>query len=154
MAEKLAPLTTREEELVQEALQNVGDEEEQLAVYIIDEERRFKKYVIRRSLRTLRDGEWINDEIVEYYLFLLRERDKRLAEQYEGWKRSFFFNGLFYSYLTNVGHPTMDGQYTYKNVRTWTKYRLSIGAWNAILHSIWHFEWSNTHATVRVTPRR
>ncbi|KAI3728164.1 hypothetical protein L6452_16795 [Arctium lappa] len=63
-------------------------------------------------LRCLRLGEWLNDEVVNVYLELLKEREKREPQKF---LKCHFFNTFFYKKLTSgrIG-------YDYKSVRRWT----------------------------------
>lgn len=65
-----------------------------------------------RKLSCLKPGVWLNDEVVNFYMCMLQERDAELC-QAEGPARkpSHFFNSFFISKL-NEGN-----QYNYKNVK-------------------------------------
>jgi len=78
----------------------------------------------RRSMHILRIGEWLNDEIINFYFSLLQERDKQKCEECGGSKRrSHFFKTFFMTKLLNEGHldPAKDGKYDYRNVKPWSK---------------------------------
>lgn len=70
--------------------------------------------VQRVSMRRLRPGKWINDEIVHAYLALLVDRDAILLEQNPRRKRCHFFKSYFISNLL-----TSSGSYNYKHVKRW-----------------------------------
>ena len=71
--------------------------------------------VQRKSMRTLQDGKWLNDEIISLYLKLLAKRDKGLTDGNPVRKRSHFFSSLFLSNLF------ANGCYNYNEVKKWSK---------------------------------
>lgn len=66
-------------------------------------------------LQCLRPGAWLNDEVINVYLELLKEREKREPEKY---LKCHFFNTFFYKKLISG----RDG-YDFKSVRRWTTQR-------------------------------
>ena len=105
----LRPLTSTEQELVDEALHGPGDETEILA-------RKESETVQRGSLRCLRPGKWLNDEVIHYFLMTLADRDEELNPD----RRSHFFKSFFVTKLLNEG-SAKEGTYEYKNVKRWSK---------------------------------
>ncbi|KMZ63500.1 Sentrin-specific protease 2 [Zostera marina] len=71
--------------------------------------------ISREMMLCLRPGRWLNDEVVNLYLELLKEREKREPNKF---LKCHFFNSFFYKRLTN-GHD----QYDFKAVRRWTTQR-------------------------------
>jgi sentrin-specific protease 1 len=69
---------------------------------------KFNITVGNHDIRTLRDRQWLNDEIVNFYVNLLMER----SEKEEGWPKIHCFNTFFYPTLRDSG---------YQKVRRWTK---------------------------------
>ena len=65
--------------------------------------------VQRRSLGTLLPGEWLNDEVIHFYLLLLARSGQH------------FFKSFFMTKLLNVGNAQCDGKYEYRNVKRWSK---------------------------------
>lgn len=64
----------------------------------------------------LRPSTWLNDEIVNFYMCMLQERDQRLCEASNGQRTpSHYFNSFFVSKLLE------NSQYTYSNVKRWSK---------------------------------
>lgn len=63
-------------------------------------------------LQCLRPGAWLNDEVINLYLELLKERENREPKKF---LRCHFFNTFFYKKLIGGGNG-----YTYKSVRRWT----------------------------------
>lgn len=59
---------------------------------------------------------WLNDEIVNFYMCMLQERDTKLCAESNGQRRpSHYFNSFFMSKLLE------NGQYNYAFVRRWSK---------------------------------
>ncbi|NXL34111.1 SENP2 protease, partial [Glaucidium brasilianum] len=67
----------------------------------------FKLQVTREDIHTLRDLEWLNDEVINFYMNLLVERNKK-----EGYPAVHVFSTFFYPKLISGG---------YKTVRRWTR---------------------------------
>ncbi|KFQ84654.1 Sentrin-specific protease 2, partial [Phoenicopterus ruber ruber] len=67
----------------------------------------FKLKVTREDIHTLRNLRWLNDEIINFYMSLLVERNKK-----EGYPAVHAFSTFFYPKLISGG---------YKAVRRWTR---------------------------------
>ncbi|NXJ02271.1 SENP2 protease, partial [Psophia crepitans] len=67
----------------------------------------FKLKVTREDIQTLRNFRWLNDEIINFYMSLLVERNKK-----EGYPAVYAFSTFFYPKLVSGG---------YKAVRRWTR---------------------------------
>ncbi|CAN8260215.1 unnamed protein product [Cochlearia groenlandica] len=63
-------------------------------------------------LRCLKPGQWLNDEVINLYLVLLKEREAREPKKF---LKCHFFNTFFYTKLVNSGSG-----YNYGAVRRWT----------------------------------
>lgn len=73
-----------------------------------------EKYAIpmsERKLQCLRPLTWLNDEVVNYYMALLQDKDNLLCASNSNRRASHFFNSFFISSLLE------GGKYTYKNIR-------------------------------------
>ncbi|KAL7543627.1 hypothetical protein ACHAXR_012914 [Thalassiosira sp. AJA248-18] len=114
----LRPLTPDEKSLIHSAMKGIGPESEILARQDADS-------VQRGSLQTLNPGQWLNDEIINYFLKnCLAKRDEKLcAKQGPGRKRSHFFNSFFVQTMFDEknNNPKLRGVYNYKNVKRWSK---------------------------------
>ncbi|XP_009785316.1 ubiquitin-like-specific protease ESD4 isoform X3 [Nicotiana tabacum] len=66
-------------------------------------------------LQCLRPGAWLNDEVINVYLELLKEREKREPQKF---LRCHFFNTFFYKKLISG-----KGGYNYQSVKRWTSQR-------------------------------
>ncbi|KAM6063501.1 sentrin-specific protease 2 [Theristicus caerulescens] len=67
----------------------------------------FKLKVTREDIHTLRNLRWLNDEVINFYMSLLMERNKK-----EGYPAVHAFSTFFYPKLISGG---------YKAVRRWTR---------------------------------
>jgi hypothetical protein len=107
----MIPLTQREEILVQNALDAEGKTVRGLTGC---------KHMLQSSMLSLKDGEWLGDEICSYMLKLLLEREQVMCNDNPTKKRSSFHPSFFYTKITNVGHLTESGTYKFENVVSWS----------------------------------
>jgi hypothetical protein len=79
--------------------------------------------IMRSSFRKLKQGIWLNDEIINFFHLVLSERDAFFCEQTPGRKRNHFFNSLFMVCLLNEDHntPAWRGRYSHAGVKRWSK---------------------------------
>ncbi|PFH37098.1 Ulp1 protease family, C-terminal catalytic domain-containing protein [Besnoitia besnoiti] len=71
------------------------------------------------QLECLYGSNWLNDEVINFYMQMLQERnEKQRALGQKIWK-IFFFNTFFYAKLT--GGNSADVTYDYASVKRWTK---------------------------------
>lgn len=107
--EPFVPLTDIEEDYVNGAL--FGSNRRELLV--IHESSNIE--ITREVLQCLRPGGWLNDEVINLYLELLKEREKRNPKEF---LKCHFFNTFFYKKLISGR-----GGYDFKAVRRWTTRR-------------------------------
>ena len=69
-----------------------------------------------RDMRSLLPTEWLTDENINFYMSLLNDRARRLAEEDQGAPTCYFTNTFFLQKLSRAKR-----QYDYKGVRTWTR---------------------------------
>lgn len=110
----MRPLTDEEREIVEEAIYGHGPGDEIIAQFGADS-------VLRQSMRTLQPGQWLNDEVIHYFLVMLANRDEEMCKGDPKRKRSHFFKSFFITALLNEGNATCDGQYEYRHVKRWSK---------------------------------
>jgi sentrin-specific protease 1 len=68
------------------------------------------------KLVCLRRNTWLNDEVVNFYMAMLQERDARLCSASDGTRLpSHYFNSFFMTKLLE------NGQYNYGQVKRWSK---------------------------------
>jgi Ulp1 family protease len=68
----------------------------------------------------LREGGWLNDEVMNFYFELLRARSERVSAEQKTRQKCFFFNTFFYAQLANT-----NAGYCYQNVERWTRRLMS-----------------------------
>eukprot|EP01133_Synstelium_polycarpum_P006709 gene6709-7802_t len=66
----------------------------------------------RYDIRTLIHGKWLNDEVINFYMEVLK---KRQADNPQTFPKCHFFNTFFYQLLCNN-----NGTYSYQRVKRWT----------------------------------
>jgi DNA-directed RNA polymerase subunit L len=71
-------------------------------------------FVTHRSLHTLQDGKWLNDEVMNYYVDLMAKQNKEADCR----PKCGIVNSFFYAKLMEGG-----GEATYKNVKRFSKKR-------------------------------
>lgn len=81
---------------------------------------KFNIPITQSVLRCLEPMEWCNDEVINFYLQLLQERNTRQRERGDLVPNVYIWSSFFFTKLMdedNHGNQT----YTYANVRRWTK---------------------------------
>ncbi|XP_074340019.1 ubiquitin-like-specific protease ESD4 [Apium graveolens] len=107
--EPFVPLTEEEQNEVNRAFSNASRRK----ILVTHENSNIE--ITGELLRCLRPGAWLNDEVINLYLELLKEREKRHPKQF---LKCHFFNTFFYKKLIGGGSG-----YDYKSVRRWTTQR-------------------------------
>lgn len=112
----LRPLSEEERQRILDAMdERLGRDDDIVAENGVDN-------IQRKSLRTLRPGEWLNDEVIHYFLGTLAKRDAQICAEQPGRARSHFFKSFFMTKLRNEGDETgKHGVYEYRNVKRWSK---------------------------------
>ncbi|KAK1664766.1 hypothetical protein QYE76_052925 [Lolium multiflorum] len=105
--EPFVPLTAEDEDRVRHALGG-RKRRETLSVHEPS-----NIVITREILQCLNDKDWLNDEVINLYLELLKERELKEPNKFV---KCHFFNTFFYKKLINGG-------YDYKAVRRWTTKR-------------------------------
>ena len=67
-----------------------------------------------KDLGTLESGQWLNDEVMNFYMALLQDRNIKRCQENPKHCRVLLMNTFFYTKLTSSG-------YNYKSVKRWTK---------------------------------
>ncbi|XP_062211235.1 putative ubiquitin-like-specific protease 1B [Phragmites australis] len=110
LSELFKPLTTEEENEVNDCLYSRGPSS---IVLVLHESSNIE--ISKEKFRCLRPGGWLNDEVINLYLELLKEREKREPKRF---LKCHFFNTFFYKKLACGKNG-----YDYKSVRRWTTHR-------------------------------
>lgn len=83
----------------------------------------------KTDIATLRDGQWLNDEVINFYGNLIMERAKQDPTKYP---KVHVFNTNFFSYLRDQG---------YKSVQRWTR-RYDLFSFDYVLIPVhWTMHW-------------
>mmetsp|Transcript_30771 Transcript_30771/g.55045 ORF Transcript_30771/g.55045 Transcript_30771/m.55045 type:complete len:401 (-) Transcript_30771:54-1256(-) len=101
---RVPTLTDEEHRLAESGLWGEGSPNEVIAS-------RFSVEVTKRQIECLRPGEWLNDEVINFYYKLLQERGKFIDDAPKCW----FTNSFFWPKLSGNNK-----EYNYKEVRRWT----------------------------------
>ncbi|XP_039127431.1 ubiquitin-like-specific protease ESD4 [Dioscorea cayenensis subsp. rotundata] len=109
LQEVFAPITDEEDSLVYDAL-HCGSGNE-----IIVTHEGANITITREILQCLSSGAWLNDEVINVYFELLKERERREPKKF---LTCHFFNTFFYKKLISGRNG-----YDYKAVRRWTSQR-------------------------------
>ncbi|CAO2831971.1 unnamed protein product [Amaranthus hypochondriacus] len=109
LREAFVPLTTEEEREVSRALSRSNRRK------ILVSHENSNIDITGELLQCLSPGAWLNDEVINVYLELLKEREKREPKKY---LNCHFFNTFFYKKLVGGRNG-----YDYKAVRRWTTQR-------------------------------
>ncbi len=137
IAERLEPLNDNDYREISSIL--LGPPSDKLLI------EKFNIDISVNKIKTLRDNSWLNDEMVNFYMKMLNERENELVVKYPIKKKSYFFNSFFVNRLVD----NESGGYCYDNVKRWTK--------KAGIENIMEFERiffpvnvNNTHWTLAV----
>ncbi|KAI9557901.1 hypothetical protein GHT06_014653 [Daphnia sinensis] len=93
---RLHKITAEMQTLIDYALDNCLDDDQVLC-------NAFNISITRRDIKTLADCNWLNDQIVNFYLSLIVERS-----QSDGRPKVFAFNTLFYPKLISSGYAALE----------------------------------------------
>uniref|UniRef100_A0A803Q521 Ubiquitin-like protease family profile domain-containing protein n=1 Tax=Cannabis sativa TaxID=3483 RepID=A0A803Q521_CANSA len=107
-SEPFIPLTKEEEAEIARAFSSSNRRK----VLVVHENSNLQ--ITGQILLCLRPGAWLNDEVINLYMELLKEREKRDPKKY---LKCHFFNTFFYKKLIS------GNGYDYKSVRRWTTQR-------------------------------
>lgn len=78
---------------------------------------KFNTPITRRLLKCLDGCSWLNDEVVNFSMSMLQERDTKMCENFKERISSHYYNSFFMNKLMDSG----DGTYNYNNVKRWSK---------------------------------
>ncbi|KAL9184884.1 hypothetical protein ACHAXT_002661 [Thalassiosira profunda] len=116
MANLVRRLTPEQQQRVDEALRGNGTPADVLVLH-------GRGRVTRESMETLRPGQWLNDEALNFYLTVcLKVRDERLCREQPGRRRSHFYSSFFMQMLFDEKNndTSKRGVYSYANVKKWS----------------------------------
>ena len=116
-ASMLRDLSPSEQASVNNAVNGVGSDSEEIV-------RQGGDSVKRLSMKTLKPGQWLNDEVINYYLKnCLASRDRKICNEQPGRKFSHFFNSFFFQSMFDEMNTddNLRGKYNYEKVKSWSK---------------------------------
>jgi Ulp1 family protease len=134
IASRLRPLESHELQSIEALIRGHSNDE-----VLID---KFNIPFKRKDCVTLRDGQWLNDECINFYMQMLKQRDEELCKLNAKRVPSHFFNSFFIKRLLD----DEGGKYSYGNVKRWTK-KFDVFASNKLFFPV---NISNTHWTLAV----
>lgn len=112
----------RRQQLLLARKQPLNEEESRSATSTINGPRthevvidKFNIDMTRYKIGCLRRATWLNDEVVNFYMSMLQERDERLCTETPGRLSSHYFSSFFLTKLLERD------TYNYSNVKRWTK---------------------------------
>lgn len=76
---------------------------------------KFKIDMTAKKIQCLKPYTWLNDEVINFYMCMLQERDLKLSNNNPDRKTSFYFNSFFIAKLLE------GGVYNYSNIKRWSK---------------------------------
>ena len=91
--EVLPEITTQMEEVIENALSSGGET-------LVDA---YKIAVTRKDIDTLRGLNWLNDEVINFYLQMVVER----SSKHDNWPKVYAMNTFFYPKLMQSGHAAL-----------------------------------------------
>ncbi|KAJ1297178.1 hypothetical protein BS78_01G357800 [Paspalum vaginatum] len=110
LSELFKPLTAEEEKEVHDGFYSRGPSTK---VLVLHEPSNIE--ISKEKFQCLRPGRWLNDEVINLYLELLKERERREPKKF---LKCHFFNTFFYKKLACGKNG-----YDYKSVKRWTTQR-------------------------------
>ena len=110
-------LTEDNEEAVREAMKGVPKKELRAVVAVC-----FGEDIMRMSMRSLRHGQWLNDQIINGLMKCLAHRDEWISTR-DGIGRSHFFSTFFMLVMFQTKHNDSNhrNKYNYAAVSRWSK---------------------------------
>jgi len=108
-AARYIPLSANDSQRVTAIMRGPANQEELIQKFSIP--------MTREKILCLRPESWLNDEVINFCMSMLQERDDKLRELSPNRKKSHFFNSFFMDKLLGNGHVG----YHYKDVARWTK---------------------------------
>ena len=102
------PLSERDRNFVAQIFRDAHKKPQEVLVL------KFNIDITRAKIQCLNGLEWLNDEVINFYLNMVKERSEKNPDKYP---KIHVFNTFFYAKLTGEHNNT----YNYSAVRRWTK---------------------------------
>lgn len=118
---RMRNLSQNDKQIIRHALYGPGNESK-----IIAQLHGNGNTVTKRSLMTLRPGKWLNDEIINFFMLLLANRDYCFHLKNPTRKRIHVYNSHFFTKLFNVPATndeklSIHNEIHYENVEKWSR---------------------------------
>ena len=110
------PLSDGEKDKVLDALDATRQPENEQLAFHDDEGAR----CTRHDFASVQDGEWLNDEVINFYLRMIKDRQVRDAEASGRLPKVWVWTTMFYKKLYSVESGSYVGKYDYEGVKRWT----------------------------------
>eukprot|EP01084_Bolivina_argentea_P301644 520445_1 len=81
---------------------------------VVGKHNRSNLEVTVKDILTLEPGQWLNDEVMNFYMSLLQDRNLKRRQNNKKYVRALFMNTFFFTKLSS-------NSYNYKSVKRWTK---------------------------------
>jgi hypothetical protein len=75
----------------------------------------------RESIQRLSPGQWLNDEVISYFLVMLSKRDEEMCRRSSRKRCHFFQSFMTKLFQRRAYQPSHRRKYEYKNVKRWSK---------------------------------
>jgi hypothetical protein len=102
---------------------------------------KFNTPMDRNKMMCLKPSQWLNDEVINFYMCMLKERDDALCAKDPKRVASYFFNSFFLDRLL-----VTDNGYKYANIKRWSK-KIDVFKLDKIFFPV---NLNNTHWTMMV----
>lgn len=102
---------------------------------------KFNTPMDRNKMMCLKPSQWLNDEVINFYMCMLKERDTALCAKDPERGANYFFNSFFLDRLL-----VTDNGYKYANIKRWSK-KIDVFKHDKIFFPV---NLSNTHWTMMV----
>ena len=126
------PLEETEERHIRDVFNGTRADDDEI-VNMLFENEQTKMTITKKSLRTCQGQSWINDEVINYYLSLLRLRDEELATYNSNHCRCYFFTTYYYSNIVEPLVRNKFGDRQTERIKRWIEKQ------NAFNFPIWIF---------------
>lgn len=104
---RLDPVSSEDDAAISAVLRGPDTDEVLIMKFSID--------MTRHKMKCLARSVWLNDEIINFYMEMLKERDNKLCEVNPKRRPSWFFSSFF------IAKVLEDGEYSYSRVKRWAK---------------------------------
>jgi sentrin-specific protease 1 len=109
LKDRIRELTSEEIRNVNNVLTSSEENDEKIVI------KKFNIPMTNKKIRCLYGENWLNDEVINFYMSMLQERNDALCLKYPNKLRSHFFSNFFMDRILE------NKEYNFKNVKKWAK---------------------------------